>query len=205
MPDLAQADGWSGSALVAWLRVLPGVVLMVAGAAKLRTRRDFRDSLVGFGVPPRLREAVAWCVPAGELAAGLALVAGVLATAAAAAALALVAAFTLLLVHRLRREGEVHCQCFGHLLPGESGGPSLARNGVLLASLAGWLLAPEPARPLARGEGLLLVLAALQLLMAYLIGAAVFARNREELARLESLGVGVLADPTGDPEGGTER
>ena len=51
-----------GSLLVG-ARVLLGVVFVIAGVAKLRDRPGTLTALAGFGVPPRLRPAVAIALP----------------------------------------------------------------------------------------------------------------------------------------------
>ncbi|HVM01110.1 MAG TPA: MauE/DoxX family redox-associated membrane protein, partial [Acidimicrobiales bacterium] len=108
-----------------------GVVLLVAGASKLR-RPAWPAAAAAFGAPPWLAPVLPWA----EIGLGALLAAGVGHPWTALAAGALLAAFTAAVALRLARGEAVPCGCFGEASPAPVGPATLARNGVLLA-LAG--------------------------------------------------------------------
>ena len=112
-------------------RIALGVVLLAAGAAKLR-QPAWPATAAAFGAPRWLVPVLPWL----ELALGGLLAAGVGHPWAALAAGALVAGFTAAVGLRLARGEAVPCGCFGETSPEPVGADTLARNGVLLA-LAG--------------------------------------------------------------------
>ena len=108
-------------------RVLVGVVLLVAGAAKLN-QPSWPATAAAFGAP-------AWAIPAlpwAELALGSLLAAGVALPWTALAAAALVAAFTAAVALRLARHDAVPCGCFGETSARPVGAGTVVRNLVLL-------------------------------------------------------------------------
>jgi len=112
----------------AWAGALVGLVLLVAGVAKL-TSRSWPEQAAALGAPPWSRRAV----PLLEIALGAALLAGV--PFAAVPALALLAAFTAFLVTALRRGVEAPCACFGSLRTRPVTWWSVGRNAALMALL----------------------------------------------------------------------
>jgi uncharacterized membrane protein YphA (DoxX/SURF4 family)/thiol-disulfide isomerase/thioredoxin len=127
------------------LRLGLAAVFAVAGVAKLTDRRDFRRALGDFGVPDRLRPAVAVGVPVAELGVAAALVLPVVAWPAAIAGVALLATFMAVIGRSLARGEKPTCRCFGRLSAGQIGRRTLVRNGVLLAA-AGVVVAAGPSR-----------------------------------------------------------
>jgi uncharacterized membrane protein YphA (DoxX/SURF4 family) len=110
---------WAAGALV-------GIVLLVAGVAKL-TSRGWPGQADALGAP-------AWAIrstPFVEIVIGAALVAGV--HDAAIAAIALLVAFTVLLVRALARGVKAPCACFGSLRTRPVTWWSVARNVALIA------------------------------------------------------------------------
>lgn len=100
-----------------WARIVVGVVLLVAGTAKLAGRTHPVVSFV-------------------EVVLGALLVTGLGGRWTAAAAVALLAAFTLVVVQRLRAHDPEPCGCFGELSRRPVSTRTLVRNLALLA-LAG--------------------------------------------------------------------
>ena len=108
-----------------WARVVVGVVLLVAGAAKLADRSPGN-------VPP----AVPWL----ELLLGALLVTGVGGRWTAVPAATLLAAFTVVVVQRLRAHDPAPCGCFGELSKRPVGYRTLVRNvGLVLLAVVGAL------------------------------------------------------------------
>ena len=103
-----------------WARIAVGVVLLVAGAAKLAER------------PSRAPRALPWV----ELLLGGLLVAGVGGRATAVPAFVLLAVFTVVVWQRLQSGDTAPCGCFGELSRRPVGYGTVARNLVLLALAA---------------------------------------------------------------------
>lgn len=103
-----------------WARIAIGVVLLVAGAAKVADR----SSPVPH-VPPVL--------PWVELLLGALLVAGVGGRVAAVPAAALFAVFTVVMWRRLRAGDPAPCGCFGELSRRPVSYGTVVRNVVLFA------------------------------------------------------------------------
>jgi uncharacterized membrane protein YphA (DoxX/SURF4 family) len=118
------------------LCVLLAGSLLTAAVAKLRDPRGFRATLRALGAP----DAMAWAVPALEIALAAALAGGG-GRAAAAGTIVLLAAFTLV----LGRLGDVPCRCFGAGSDGDARAGQV-RN-LALGALALALVA-RPAAPL---------------------------------------------------------
>ena len=112
----------------AWAGALVGVVLLVAGVAKL-TSRSWPDQAAALGAPSWAPRAV----PVLEITLGAALVAGV--QFAAVPALLLLAAFTVFVVAALRRGVKAPCACFGSLRTRPVTWWSVARNVALMVLL----------------------------------------------------------------------
>jgi hypothetical protein len=110
----------------AWTGALVGVVLIIAGVAKL-TSRGWPSQARAIGAP-------GWAirvVPVLEVVIGAALVAGVL--YAGWAALALLVGLTAFLVVVLLRGVEAPCACFGSMSTRPVTWWSVARNVALMA------------------------------------------------------------------------
>ncbi|MGH9181351.1 MAG: MauE/DoxX family redox-associated membrane protein, partial [Acidimicrobiales bacterium] len=107
-------------------RVAVGVVLLVAGVAKL-AQPAWPATAVAFGTPARLARVLPWI----ELLLGAALLAGLARPWVAWAALVLLVAFTAAVAGRLRRGDRAPCGCFGEATPGPVGSATLVRNLVL--------------------------------------------------------------------------
>ena len=176
------------------LRLSVGIVLLVAGAAKLRAFRDLPDVLAAYGIRERLREPAAATLVAAELGLGALLVAGVAPRWPTLAAVALGVVFVVA-VGRLRLAGvaRLRCGCFG--VRERSTDLVLARAVTFtalagLATAAAWLGAPS----LAAEAWLGLALAVVALAVAAL-GVLVLALYRQ---------VGVLTLRLGPPQGALE-
>ena len=105
-----------------WPRVAVGVVLLVAGTAKLASRTHPFVSTV-------------------EVVLGALLVTGIGGRWTAAAAAALLAAFTVVVARRLRAHDPEPCGCFGELSRRPVTARTVVRNVVLLAlAVAGMLI-----------------------------------------------------------------
>lgn len=108
-------------------RIAVGVVLLAAGAAKLR-QPEWPATAAAFGAPAWLVPMLPWV----ELVLGALLAAGVALPWTALAASVLVAAFTAAVAVRLVRHDSVPCGCFGETSPRPVGRDTLLRNIVLL-------------------------------------------------------------------------
>ena len=94
--------------------ILVGLILVWAGAAKLRRRVDLPDWLAASGLPARLARPAAWAVMLAEAALGVMLLAGLAVPASAYAAVGLGAVFVAALAQaRLRGVERLRCGCFG--------------------------------------------------------------------------------------------
>ena len=95
-------------------RILVGLLLLWAAAAKLRRRDDLPDWLAAYGLPARLARPAAWAVMSAEAVVGLLLLAGLALPASAYAAVGLGAVFVAALAQaRLRGVERLRCGCFG--------------------------------------------------------------------------------------------
>jgi uncharacterized membrane protein YphA (DoxX/SURF4 family) len=95
-------------------RILVGLLLLWAAAAKLRRRDDLPDWLAAYGLPARLARPAAWAVMTAEAVVGLLLLAGLALPASAYAAVVLGAVFVAALAQaRLRGVERLRCGCFG--------------------------------------------------------------------------------------------
>lgn len=111
-------------------RIAVGVVLLVAGVAKL-CQPAWPATATAFGAPVWLVPVLPW----GEVVLGALLVAGIGVPWTALAAAALLAAFAVAVGLRVRRRDAVPCGCFGETSPQPVGRDTLLRN-VLLVALA---------------------------------------------------------------------
>lgn len=122
-------------------RIVAGLLLLWAAAAKLRRRQDLPDWLAAYGLPARYAREAAWAVTAAEALVGVLLVFGVAMPLAAYAAVALGVVFLAALGQaRLRGVERLRCGCFGasegrttHLLVRAGGFTAIA----LLAAFGG--------------------------------------------------------------------
>ncbi len=115
-------------------RLLLAVVFGAAGIAKLRDLPGSRRAVGEFGVPARAAAVLGTLLPVAELTIAGALVVGPAVTAGALAAMALLIGFCVALAWNLARGRTPDCHCFGRLHSSPAGPPTLARNGLLLAT-----------------------------------------------------------------------
>jgi uncharacterized membrane protein YphA (DoxX/SURF4 family) len=95
-------------------RILVGLLLLWAAAAKLRRREDLPDWLAAYGLPARLARPAAWAVMVAEAGVGVMLLAGLALPVSAYAAVGLGAVFVAALAQaRLRGVERLRCGCFG--------------------------------------------------------------------------------------------
>ncbi len=110
-------------------RVGIGVVLLLAGFAKLR-QPAWAATAARFGTPRPLVPVVPWV----ELVLGALLVAGAGGRIPVFVALALLGAFTGVMAQRLASGEHSPCGCFGNAVAAPLGVDAIIRNGVLLAA-----------------------------------------------------------------------
>lgn len=115
--------------------VAVGLVLLVAGAAKLR-QAGWPATAAAFGAPRWLAAVIPWA----EVTVGALLVSGAGLPWTALAAAALLASFTAAVAVRLRLGQAVPCGCFGETSPRPVGVATLVRNLVLLGACTGAVL-----------------------------------------------------------------
>ena len=115
--------------------VAVGLVLLVAGAAKLR-QPEWPATAAAFGAPRWSAAATPWV----EVAVGALLVTGAGLPWTALAAAGLVTSFTAAVALRLVRAQAVPCGCFGETSPRPVGVDTLVRNLVLLGACIGAVL-----------------------------------------------------------------
>ncbi|HET7489547.1 MAG TPA: MauE/DoxX family redox-associated membrane protein [Acidimicrobiales bacterium] len=126
-----------------------GLVLLVAGAAKLR-QPEWPATARAFGLPRWASALLPWA----EVAVGAMLVTGVGMPFTALAAAALVAGFTGMVALRLVLGQPAPCGCFGETSPRPIGTATLVRNLILLGAAAGAVLtAGEGGGPVAAAAG----------------------------------------------------
>lgn len=111
-----------------------GLVLLVAGAAKLR-QPAWPATARAFGAPRWLVPVLPWV----ELTMGALLLAGIGLPWTARSALAMLAAFTAIVARKLHQGDAAPCGCFGEATPRPVDSQTLRRNLMLclLAALAG--------------------------------------------------------------------
>ncbi|HXV95872.1 MAG TPA: MauE/DoxX family redox-associated membrane protein [Gaiellaceae bacterium] len=115
-------------------RIVVGLLLLWAAAAKLRRREDLPDWLTAYGVPARWARETAWAVTAAEAVVGVLVLLGIALPLSAYAAVALGVVFVAALAQaRLRGVERLRCGCFGasegrttHLLARAGGFTALA-------------------------------------------------------------------------------
>jgi uncharacterized membrane protein YphA (DoxX/SURF4 family) len=115
-------------------RIVVGLLLLWAAAAKLRRREDLPDWLTAYGVPARWARETAWAVTAAEAVVGVLVLFGIALPLSAYAAVALGVVFVAALARaRLRGVERLRCGCFGasegrttHLLARAGGFTALA-------------------------------------------------------------------------------
>jgi uncharacterized membrane protein YphA (DoxX/SURF4 family) len=120
-------------ALVA--RVLVGVVLVVAGFAKVRAAKDFASATRQFRIlPGPLVSPVSRVLPVVELGAGLGILSGAAPAFFGWLAVGLFLLFTLAIIVVLARGDLLRCSCFGALAGERLTWLSVARNVVLTSA-----------------------------------------------------------------------
>ena len=136
-------------------RIVVGLLLLWAAAAKLRRREDLPDWLAAYGLPARYARPAAWAVMAAEAVVGFLLLFGIGAASSAYAAVALGVGFVAALGQaRLRGVERLRCGCFGasegrttHLLLRAGGFTALALRRGLRRRASTSLRRPAPSSP----------------------------------------------------------
>ncbi|ELX08335.1 hypothetical protein Jab_2c03810 [Janthinobacterium sp. HH01] len=134
-------NAWPAAALV--VRLLVGMVFLLAVAGKLRSPARFRANLTeSMGVPPALGVVLTLVVILAEAALALMLLGDMQArTLAMPAALLLLIGFSCFVGYKYVTADSVRCSCFG-----EADRPlsvyDLLRNGLLIGAIACWLYWP---------------------------------------------------------------
>lgn len=124
--------------IVLLMRASLAAVLLAAGAAKLADTRSFALTLLGLGMPVRLRlltRGLAYAIPLLEMVLGLAIVSGLWPLFVNGAVLTLMGGFSLVVIVALSRKLNVACRCFGTLSDSQFSKQGLARS-LLLTILA---------------------------------------------------------------------
>ena len=118
-------------------RIAVGLVLLLAGGAKIFSGRRYVEDLISaFRILPgwSLRP-VALGLPWFEVGLGALLIAGVFAAPVAAAGAALLTGFSLAVGASLRRGVAVPCGCFGRPLPSRTSWSLVGRNVLMVIAL----------------------------------------------------------------------
>lgn len=120
-----------GSVLAA--RFVVALVLLLAGAAKVRRTDEFARAVDGYKILPRtLVRPVAATLPWLELGCGLTLAVGVATRIVATVTVVLLAVFTAAMGIALLRGMRIDCGCFGATTSGRASGWTVARNVLLI-------------------------------------------------------------------------
>ena len=197
-------------------RIGLALVFLVAALTKLADHAGSRTAMEAFGVPQRLSGAMAWLLPAAELAAAVLLLITGTARIGAALALCLLLLFCAGMTRSIIRGESPDCHCFGQLHSAPAGPRTLLRNAGL-AGVAGLVLVGGPGTSATHWIGQLsgAALAALiggvaAALLAVAMGAVVLSllrRHGELLLRIDRLeetlaerGI-VVAEPAPRPAG----
>jgi hypothetical protein len=160
---------------------MAGVLLLVAGVAKLFDAGAVAPLLRGIGVPEPLAGAARAAVPWMEIGAGAWLLSGLATLAAAAVACALAGGFVGVLLLASARGAVQPCRCYGALDRAQSHRLSVARALLLLGACA--LAAAAPARAPLQPEWWLGVLLALCTVMVFALLGEVVSFRRGVLGR----------------------
>jgi thiol-disulfide isomerase/thioredoxin/uncharacterized membrane protein YphA (DoxX/SURF4 family) len=131
--------------LVILARLALTAVFALAGISKLASISSTRESVIQFGVPPRIATVFTIGLVTCELAVAIALIPPTTAWYAAIAATALLALFSLAIAANLLRGKRPTCNCFGQLHPTEIGWPTFARDLVLVVIALSIVVSPEDA------------------------------------------------------------
>ena len=119
------------------LRLVLGVLLLLAGVTKLVDRARFREAVADYDIlPSRLERPFAALLPWLETTLGVLLLLGLGTTAAAALAAPLFLSFALAIGINLWRGRNFDCHCFGSVQNERIGWPALLRSiALVLAAL----------------------------------------------------------------------
>ena len=109
--------------------ILLGIVFLVSGASKIAAGPAWPDQARGLGAPAVVIPVVPWV----EIALGAVLAMQVAPLAAAVVALLVLAAFTTLIIRRLRQGQHPPCACFGTWSTKPLGAGHVARNVGFMA------------------------------------------------------------------------
>ena len=145
----------AGLACLAVLRLGLGLVLVIAGLAKMRNPFLFLSEIYDYElVGPGVGVAVASVLPAIEVVVGCCLLFGVMLPGAFATCSVLAVIFICAAASALARELRVTCGCFSGYAQGKIGYDTVFRSGVmLLASISGIILACWLQREAGRPSG----------------------------------------------------
>jgi len=115
-------------------RIAIGLILLVAGLAKVGDLHAFAEQIHNFRLVPLAAEnLIAFSLPWIEVVAGLALLVNVRARSGALVGAALMAAFTLFVLIALFRGLDVECGCFGTSDASRVGLKKILENLMMLA------------------------------------------------------------------------
>jgi uncharacterized membrane protein YphA (DoxX/SURF4 family) len=127
------AGGAAAHYIAAAARWIVGLVLSLAGVAKLRSPGSLSRALPSLaGVPHKLIGPVALLLPGLELILGIMLLVGLGSSIAGAASAALFALFTVVIGLNIASGRHVECSCFGNATSQRMGGATVIRNTLLL-------------------------------------------------------------------------
>jgi methylamine dehydrogenase accessory protein MauD len=193
--------------LILLARLVLSAVFMVAGVAKLADRAGTRQSMTGFGVPPRAANFAGLLLSLVELIVATLLLSVSLAWFGAAAALLLLLVFSAAIAMNLASGRRPDCHCFGQLYSSPAGWPTLARN-VALGAVAAFIVLRGPEDSGASIGGLLLslpthyvvtlIVGTIQLVLVGVVGIILFQVIRQHgrlLMRLDALEARAGGDP----------
>jgi uncharacterized membrane protein YphA (DoxX/SURF4 family) len=125
-------------------RWIVGVVLLVAGTAKLPSLSAFGRIIASYEIlPTALIRPVALVLPVGELLLGLALLTGIESRIAAAIGALLFLSFGVALTRSLIRGDRMLCGCFGTDSLSRAGPMSVVRDAALFALSMAVLASPH--------------------------------------------------------------
>jgi uncharacterized membrane protein YphA (DoxX/SURF4 family)/peroxiredoxin len=135
-----------GIALLA-ARLLLAIVFLIAGLAKLVSRKSTVEMLRDFQVPQPMIAPAAIAVPAAELLASVLLLIPSTVIAGGVVASLLLTSFILVISANLVRGRRPSCQCFGTLSARPVGTATLVRNGALLLVALALVIGPRAHDP----------------------------------------------------------
>lgn len=115
------------------IRIVLGVIFLIAGVSKLSDSEGSRRAVEQFGVPRWSARAVAVVLPFAELAIAIGLLVDPSARYAAVGALVLLIAFVVGVARAVSKGQSPDCHCLGQLHSEPAGPSTIARNLILVA------------------------------------------------------------------------